>query len=143
MKLIFILTIFLTTLMSCGQKDLDSKSSFQPATVEDFDVTINDKSVELSDLDNDKWLEDSYYYRGKIKIYLYKGGKFIYQFKGKEADRGNWSFDDNAIHLDASYHWIPLQMYVFKQKDKNLGLQFVDREGLKRRPLKLLDSSKK
>ena len=140
-KIFFI--IFTTLFISCGENDINKDSSFETATVEDFDKSINDKNIEFSDLKNDKWLEDSDYYRGKIKIYLYRGGKFIYQFKGKEADRGNWSFDANAIHLDASYGWIPLQMYVYKTKNKEMGLQFVDREGLKRRSLKLLDSSKK
>jgi hypothetical protein len=142
--MIKVLFIVLTALfISCGENDINKDSSFEAATVEDFDKGINDKSIEFSDLKTDKWLEDSDYYRGKIKIYLYRGGKFIYQFKGKEADRGNWSFDANAIHLDASYGWIPLQMYVYKTKNKEMGLQFVDREGLKRRSLKLLDSSKK
>ena len=137
------LIIFSIIFISCGENDINKDSSFEVATIDDFDKGINDKSIELSDLKTDKWLEDSDYYRGKIKIYLYRGGKFIYQFKGKEADRGNWSFDANAIHLDASYGWIPLQMYVYKTKNKEMGLQFVDREGLKRRSLKLLDSSKK
>jgi len=141
MKILFI--IISALFISCGENDINKDSSFETATVEDFDKSINDKNIEFSDLKNDKWLEDSDYYRGKIKIYLYRGGKFIYQFKGKEADRGNWSFDANAIHLDASYGWIPLQMYVYKTKNKEMGLQFVDREGLKRRSLKLLDSSKK
>jgi len=141
MKILFI--IISALFISCGENDINKDSSFETATVEDLDKSINDKNIEFSDLKNDKWLEDSDYYRGKIKIYLYRGGKFIYQFKGKEADRGNWSFDANAIHLDASYGWIPLQMYVYKTKNKEMGLQFVDREGLKRRSLKLLDSSKK
>ena len=141
MKILFI--IISALFISCGENDINKDSSFETATVEDFDKSINDKNIEFSDLKNDKWLEDSDYYRGKIRIYLYRGGKFIYQFKGKEADRGNWSFDANAIHLDASYGWIPLQMYVYKTKNKEMGLQFVDREGLKRRSLKLLDSSKK